>query len=224
MAKGISGGLVAGLTGKAGNTVFVHQRDGTVTVRSYTPPRNPKTAAQEAVRANTRKASAAFNALTPAQYAQWQVYAKSLTTTNSQTGLAQTPRAHLLYIHLAAKLLQAVPNATLPTVPPTQDFVGDGIKVTVTAGIQAVNFTASQANSANVVTELLLQPLRSVHRTPVLRSYRPAVFFGFTTGQLSKTVTAKGDWFACAVRFVHKGTGQASAIIELGKVQVGFVG
>ncbi len=220
MAKGISGGLVAGLTGKAGNTVFVHQRDGTVTVRSYTTPRNPKTAAQEVVRANTRKASAAFNALSPAQYAAWQVYARSLTTTNPQTGLAQTPRAHLLYIHLAAKLLQAVPSATLPTVPPTQEFVGDGIRVSAAAVTGNITFTASASNAANVVTELLLQPLKSAHRTPVLRSYRPAAFFSFAAKGLSKTVPTAAGWVACAVRFVHTGTGQASSIIELGKVQV----
>ncbi len=220
MAKGTSGGLVAGLTGRAGSVVFVHRRNGDVVIRSYTPPRDPQTAAQQQWRSLRKRATQGYNALSAAQVTQWRLYALSQTTVDAQTGLPRTPQTNNLYVTLAAKLLQAVPNATLPTVPPSQDFVGDGIKVTVTPGIQSVNFTASGGNSAHVVTELLLQPLKSANRTPIVRSYRPAAFFGFTSGQLSKTVTAQSGWYACALRFVQNQTGQASAIIELGKVQV----
>ncbi len=221
MAKASAGLLVAGLSGKCGDVVFVRQRDGSVGIRDYKIPRNPNTAAQQKVHANMKRVGAAFRQLTPAQYAAWQEYARSKKQTDPRTGIAVVPQVYPLYSGLAAKLLQAVPNATLPTVPPTQEFVGDGIRVSAAAVTGNVTFTASAANAANVVTELLLQPLKSAHRTPVLRSYRPAAFFGFTSGQLSKTVTAQTGWYACAVRFVHNGTGQASAIVELGKVQVG---
>ena len=108
MAKGYSGGLVGGLTGKAGDVVFVHQRNGSVTVRPYTVPHDPKTAAQQKWRNLRTKAAQGYNALTPAQYAQWQQFAPEALSDFSDLNIDFKDPTKSIKI-LAADILYGLP-------------------------------------------------------------------------------------------------------------------
>ena len=88
-------------------------------------------------------------------------------------------------------------------------------------GEPGIVFAASSANAPGVVTELLTQRLAARHRKPHPEEYRTRRFVGFGDGGLGATVECAPGAYACAARFVRAGTGQASAMVELGVVEVG---
>src|SRR5258708_28477641 len=217
MAKIVSNGLGIELHGSAGNAVFAMTRYGLV-LRPRTQPKNPRTAAQTAARARLAKAAQAWRTLTAAQHAAWQTYATTIARFHSFGGAPYSPAPHTIFIALGSKYLQVHPTGTIPVNPPTYPFTGDGIKVTATGGAGKGTFTATGANSANVVTELLLQPLLHASRAPKANLYRPKAFVSFANGQLSKVVNVTAGWYAPAVRFVRADTGQEGETVGLGAV------
>ena len=86
-------------------------------------------------------------------------------------------------------------------------------------GTGAIEVVADRANAPGVVTEVLLQPLLSVHRRTYLSRYRTAGFFAFEAG-VPIVIPTSARVCAVAVRFVCEATGQAGAVMELGIVGV----
>lgn len=206
------------LRGKAGTVVVSKSRSGLV-VKPRVKGRNPQTPAQQAIRANLTKASAAYKGLTSAQVALWQAYAQSQTKHNPVTGDAYSPTAISAFVALASKFLQAGGTA-IPATPPTTPFSGDTVTITATTGTGKVTFTASKGNAAGVQTELLLQTLKSKNRTPQPHEYRTKAFVAFATGSLTYDVIVPAGYYAAGYRFVNTATGQTSPRVLLTVVQV----
>ncbi len=219
MAKVILSSAIQQLSGKAGTTVFVKGRSAQI-MKARTKGKNPKTAAQTAVRNNHATSARAYKAMTPAQLANWGAYAATLTKKNKITGQSYTPTAINAFTGLADKFLQITPGGAIPMTPPVAGFNGDTPTISAAGGVGQVTFTASAANAAGVKTELLVQPLKSSARTPSARGYRTNSFFAFAPGTLSKIVSLPSGNYALAARFVQTATGAEVAIQPLGKFQV----
>lgn len=214
MAKATTGILMGGLSGKAGTVVFVRGALGDTYVRTRVRPRNPRTPAQMQLRAFMTEAGQVWRGMTVAEVAKWKDYAKVAGGDNRNNAIT-------LFTGLAVKFRQAGGTGPIPVAPPSQRFTGDGIRVTAdTPAPGRLRFTASGANTADVLTELLVQPLPSPHRSPTQRLFRPLSFVGFTPGSLSFEATLPAGFYGCAVRFVKASTGQMSDFVPLGVVTV----
>ncbi len=218
MAKVVMNVLSDGLRGKAGSAVFVRTATGIV-VRPRTVPRNPQTRAQTAVRTNLARAVAAYRALTPAQAAAWSAYAAQQVRTDLRDGTARRQTAYAAFTGLATKFQQVNPGAPIPATPPPFAFIGDPLTLTATGGAGHITFTAGGANSPNVKTEPLWQPLKFGHQSPQSRAYRTQAFVAFTGSPLAATLPATPGWYALAYRFVNVQTGQETPIHIIGAVQ-----
>jgi len=221
MAKAELGVILQSLAGKAGNAVFSRSKEGVI-LKPRVKGINPNTPAQQAVRANLREAATAFKNFTASQVAAWRNYAANQTKHNSVTGKSYNPTGVNAFTALASKFLQVNPGGTIPTTPPASAFSGDSITVTCSAGTGKVTFAASAANSTDVVTEFLLQPLASPNRKPQKNGYRSRGFFAFTSGTLTHDVTVPPGYFAAAYRFVNSATGQETPLVPIGVQSVTF--
>lgn len=202
------------LRGKAGTVVLTKGRSGLV-VKPRVKGRNPQSPAQQAIRKNLARASAAYRNLTSTQVAAWKAYAASQVKTNPVSGLSYAPAANSVFTGFAAKVLQVNPSATIPTTPPTSAFEGDSITVEATLGTGKIQFTASAANTSGVTTEILLQPLVSPNRTPSEKAYRTKGFTAFASDAPFEVTVPAGS-YAAAYRFVKIATGQQSPLVTLG--------
>ena len=219
MAQGSLGVLFNSIQGKAGSVVFAKTKDGTV-IRPRVAGRNPKTAAQVAVRGNLGKAASAYKNMTPAQVTAWQTYAKTYTKHDSRTSKTYNSSAIAAFTSLSSKFLQVNPTGTIPLTPPTTAFGGDSIVVTATGGTGTVTFASAGTNAASVKTELLLQPLKSRNRTAQAKGYRSKGFAAFGNGVTSQAVTVPAGFYVPAYRFVNTLTGQEVGMAILPVVQV----
>ena len=219
MAKIITNGLGIELHGKAGNAVFVQTANGLI-LRPRTTPKNPRTMAQTANRAHFARAAELYKTLTMPQIMAWRAYALTVTKQDPRGGTPTHPTAYHAFVGLTNKYLQVHPAGTPPLNPPTAPFYGDGITVTAAGSSGQVTFTASGANAANVVTELLLQPLAHLARAPFADKYRPVSFTSFAAGSLSFSASVAPGAVAPAFRFVNSATGQQSGITILTAVLV----
>jgi hypothetical protein len=199
--------------------VFVVNQYG-LTLRPLVTPTDPQTPAQIAARARLSQANAAYSALSPTDRGLWADYALTVTVQDKRGGAPRHPAPQTLFVGLTAKFLQVTPQGSIPQTPPTSPFFGDGITLTAAAGGGTVTFTASGANAAHIVTELLLQPMAHLYRAPKPHLYRPAAFVAFAAGSLSHVVPAEPGAYAVAVRFVNALTGQASEMAKLAAVLV----
>jgi hypothetical protein len=219
MAKITAQGLDLLLSGKVGSTVISRTKHGTI-VRPCTQPKNPRTPAQIAARARMTQVSRTWGTLTNAQILAWNTYAIAQNQTERANEQSGSVAPHTLFIALGCKFLQVNPGASLPLTPPPSPFFGDGIVVTATGGSGHITFTATGPNAANIVTELLFQPVRNAHRAPKSNLYRPHAFWPFVPGTLSLNVTTAPGWYAPAYRFVNAATGQQGPLVPLPNVQV----
>jgi hypothetical protein len=215
------GALIAGLSGTIGNAVIVRYGDGSVHVRQRVVPSDPRTALQVAARERMRRAATIFRQLSPAQARAWQDYAERLACQAPPNGPRPDPRGQSSFVKLTTKLLQVDPGAAVPLEPPVAAFVGDSATVSAEGSSLGVTFTASGPNSAGVVTELLLQPLRTSLSRAYLEKLRTQGFVAFAPGSLSATAPAVPGWYAPAYRFVLAATGQTSPLVVLPAVAVG---
>jgi len=203
------------LRGKDGSVVIRNGRNGLVLTR-WVLPSNPRTQAQTAIRDYFTRATKAYESLTVAQATAWKNYAKTITRTDPVSGRHYHPTANSVFIEYAAKFLQLSPNGTIPLMPPATDFLGDSITLLVESESPGVlKFTASGANAAGVTTELLIQPLANVNRTPSASDYRHAAWKAFTSGSLTAQVNLPAGYYAAGYRFVKNSTGQATNIVTL---------
>ncbi|MCC7102713.1 MAG: hypothetical protein IT206_06515 [Fimbriimonadaceae bacterium] len=234
MAKVKEGVVLSGLSGRAGNAVFVNTPSGTV-LRDRPLVNDPNTPLQQATRINMARVGEVWKNLSLAQAAAWRNYA--LLEAGMSSGKSVPP--NLVFTRLAMKFLQMHPGAPIPVVPPATIFPGDAVRFTVAFGLVrvgsggsvchsvqssefglrtgAIEILADRDNAPGVVTEVLLQPLQSVHRRTYLSRYRTAGFFAFEAG-VPVFVPTSASVVAVAVRFVCAATGQALSITELGIV------
>lgn len=220
MARATLAPFLIGLQGKLGPVSFSKSKNGASNMKTRVKPANPKTAAQVAVRGAQTKSAQIFKNASAAQVAAWKVYAATLPQISKKTGAKITVQPINAFCGLADKFLQVNPAGTVPMTPPTSAFTGDNITFTATATTGAVTFTASAVNTANVKTELLLQPLKGKNRTPGPKAYRSKMFVNFAGPGLSQAVTVPAGFYAAAYRFVNTVTGQETALVPIAVVTV----
>lgn len=210
--------LKAGLRGKVGNAVFVRTPYG-VSVRDYVIPTDPQTEAQMAVRQRMRLAAAAWRSLTAAQIEAWNDFAEATGGREPGDGRLLGPSGQRLFVRLATKFLQVSPGSVVPRDPPETAFGGDAVSVSASGEQGAVRFVGSGPNASGVVTELLLQPVRTAVSRAYLQKYRSQGFVSFSGSEVVVPVEV-GGWYAAAYRFVLVATGQAGAVLPAGVVRV----
>lgn len=208
-----------GFSGRLDNVVYV-VRDGEVFATARPTRRAGSTTPEIDAQQRLILANVLWAQLSDADRAAWRAYATGQASENPVTGVRRTPRADNVFRGLAAKYLQIHGGAVAPTTPPTGAFLGDGIAVTVQVGSGMIDFIASGPNSGGIETECLLQRLGRRYYTPQVRDYRTASFAAFAPGALSASIPADPGAYACAVRFVRVATGQESALIEIGAVEL----
>lgn len=219
MAKLRTSAGFSGLSGRTGNMVFAQTQYGTILREPPTPPRN-RTAAQEQVGRNLRRANAAWRALTQPQIDAWQVYCLSLSAENRETGLPVVPQAPHVFLGLACKILQMDEDAAIPVAPPSQPFYGDSVRCSVQGGSGEILISASAANAAGVTTEFLVQRLRHLNNKPQPRSYTTCGFRAFVSGSLGMSFARRAGTYAVAMRFVDVASGRKTEVYPIGKVVV----
>lgn len=200
------------LSGKAGNVVFNNTKEGTV-MRERTTGANPQTAAQVAVRTALTRASRQWATLTTAQVAAWEAYGKRDRETQTVTGKSFNQEGFNAFVELAAKYYLVNPGpGTAPVNPPTASFFADSVGISVASQAGALVFTATAANSANVKTALMVQPLASKNRQAMKDGFRTKSYVAFAAGALTASVTVPAGYYACGYQFVNTLTGQVSGI------------
>lgn len=204
--------LLPGVKGSLGNIVFVPSPYG-IQLRERSIPDDPKTAAQMASRERLTRAAITWTTMTPEQAQNWRAYA----TAQNPDGPNARANAQLLFTKLAVRFLQMNPQAAIPLDPPASPFLGDAVQFEVSKTESGVRVVADRPNAAGTTTEILLQPLLSVHRRTYVSKYRTAVFDDFEAS-LTVDLEAYGPAVAVAVRFLRTATGQATELFELGTV------
>jgi hypothetical protein len=218
--------------GRVGDLVFLPQPNGRAIVRRMPtkPPR--RTALQEVAAERVTLVAAVWKALTQEEGEAWNRYAENPHPALPQGGGSVPRRGYNAFLALSTKRLQMFPDEPLPRLPPTSAFLGDGIVIVAQASVPlpqppfqdeplgegAILFSASGPNAAGVVTELLVQPLKSLHRKPLTKEYKSRGFVAFAGEPVS--IPCEPGPYACAIRFVRTDTGQETAIVPLGKVVV----
>lgn len=214
--------IVNEVRGKMGTDVYSKSRSGP-TARVKGSVHNPKTGAQRTVRGNLRSASKAYKNMSTSQAAEWQAYGETIIRHNPLTGGTYTSAGINAFVELATKFLQLNPTGTIPMTPPTTEFVGDTITVSAESETPGqIEFTATAPNASGVTTELLIQQLPSQNREPNPNGYKHAGWKAFASGGLTTTVNVTSGYYAVAYRFVKTATGQATDLIEIPLVTVGF--
>lgn len=205
------------ISGKLGNLSFSTTKEGTI-MRERLTPKNPKSAAQLAVRAAFTKGTRQWSTLSAVQVALWNNYAESYWNEEETTEKKYHSSGFNAFVKLAAKWYAVNATGTAPTTPPTNSFVGDDIKITPSVVAGGMKFTASAANSSNVVTALLVAKLGGKNRSANAGQYREKMYFNFKAGTLETTVSLPPGYYAAGYSFVNTTTGQESAPVLLGNV------
>ena len=218
MARAKLGAILQDVRGGLGETVAANGRSGAVLRRKPTY-KYPDLPALEPAKQRMSGAMTLWNSLSRSQAMAWNTYAAGLTYHNKTTGQPYAPTGLNVFSGLANKFLQVHPALTPPIIPPSGGFAGDAVKVSAAGGAGAIAFTASAANGANVLTELLIQPLLTPRRSPG-NFYKSAGFVGFIAGHLAQNVAVSAGTYACAYRFVNALTGQATAPVPVGVAAV----
>lgn len=206
------------VTGQLGEMVVV-ELNGSPVARRKPRFRRSFNTSQIAAADRMKQASAVWNTLTFDQAQAWRDYADTLIRRDKMTGKEYRSSALPTFTALTTKLLQAVPEASVPLTPPTETFAGDSLSVSVSAGAGALLWTASSANSSDTLTELLIQKLPNARRSPTKR-YTSAAFVGFTDVDPTFSLPVEDGIYACAFRFVDATTGQATGLMLCGLVEV----
>ena len=230
----LSTGL-AGMSGTIGDLQLENRAGGTVAkARSTTPPR--RTEATKTGERRVRWLAYAWHALDTASFEAWKTLAWESAVRNPATGAWVVPNPYNLFCKYGGRVRQVDPAASLAGFrPPETPFGGDGVGVTVSPssgplplpplqnepfGEGVLRFRLDAANAPGVVTELMTQPLVNARRRVYGDRYVSRGFFAFG-GPGEVAIPCEVGAHACGYRFVRKATGQATAIFELGVVEVG---
>ncbi|MCE9557616.1 MAG: hypothetical protein K8R88_01565 [Armatimonadetes bacterium] len=222
MAKFTGSVIGQGMSGAAGSVVFVSRRDGINYIKPRTTPRNPQTPLQQAARARMTAALRAYQSLSLAEMAAWREFTARYNDAFRRPARQSELAVCALFQGLGAKFLQVSPSSPVPTAVPGTLEVGDVVRVScAVASPGVVRVSGSQANAAGMVTEILLQPLASAGRQPRDGHYRTAGFHIFSAGALTVDFPVRSRFVGVAARFVCAATGQATAVLPVGVVEVG---
>lgn len=205
------------LSGKMSNLTFSDTKEGTI-MRERITPKNPRSAAQLAVRVAFTKATKQWSTLTAAQLVAWENFADTYTNEEETTEKRYNSSGFNAWVKLAAKWYAVNSTGTAPTTPPASSFSGDDIKITATAVTGGIKFTATAANSSNVVTALLVAKLGGKNRKASAGQFREKMYFNFKPGTLETTVSLPVGYYAAGYSFVNTTTGQESQSYILGNV------
>ena len=216
MNDGVLGG---NLRGKAGSTVFSQTKNGTV-VRPRTDPKNPRTPLQQAARLRMTRANAAWKTVSSDAMTGWATYCAMLARVRIQEGNKKPVAPHLVFRGLACKYLQVHPHDAVPLDAPGSVFAGDTIGFQLFDDTGAILLISTSGNADGVVTEVLLQRLAHVNRTPLLRAYRTQAFNHFALSGQVLRLHVRAGVYAVAYRMVNDSTGEAGGLFELGVVTV----
>ena len=229
-----------GAAGGIGPYVVVRGRSGPVVRRQAVYKR--RSTSEQAVQEGRLKAVAAvWSEFGAAEAQAWNSYAATIEKRDGVTGVAYSPSGYNAFSGLAYRILQMDATATVPVWPPSGRFIGDSVEVSVSdvaqasapadtgiagrdacATIEAVGvlrFSASAPNAPGVVTELMIQRLVNLRRTPTPQ-YKSAAFVAFDPTHLTADVTVSPGIYACAVRFVERATGRTTGMQTLDVVTV----
>lgn len=200
--------------GKLGRVVFRRSATG-VQILEREAPHNPRTAAQKQARARMTAANQAWSQLSYAEAMAWRFAALDVAAATGQPALS----GQQYFIRLAVRRLLADPHSPLPTTPPTEAFLGDRVRVTVEPAPRAIRFVADQPCAPGVVAELLAQRIAHPNRSASPLHYRTQAVSGFGEGLTVDARVLHGN-YACAMRFIDAATGQATGLVEIGRVVV----
>lgn len=217
MSKVRGSAVASGISGRMGEVVFIQSKFGTI-ARTLGQTRHAPTTAQSMARMRMARASAAFRAMTLEQAALWRDYAFRAALSEPRESDRPPLSAQQIFCALTTKLLQIDANAEIPMSPPESPLLGDSVQFTIARVPAGIQVTASQANAPDTITEILVQPLDSVHVRTYRERFRTALFTDFSSS-LTATLSPKPTpACAIAVRFVRKSTGQVTGLVELGVV------
>ena len=218
MAKAAFSAVISSVRGEVDETVFIQGRNGAI-VRNKPTYGFPVTPNQRVTSNYFKAATTVYNTLTRPQVLAWNAYAATITRKDPLTGRQYHPTGQNVFMGLTCKFLQINPAGIVPLVPPSGAWIADRVTFTASAGVGTIALTASGANHAPTVTELLLQKLASVRRAPTDK-YISQAFVSFVVGGLSHSLTASSGIYIPAYRFVNPLTGQMSDLQPLGEISV----
>ena len=191
--------------------MFAEDKDGLTTMRELVTPENPKTAKQMNVRGAFKKSGGSFKNMENSDALAWDAFGKLQKDRNGKpmSGIAA-------YNQLSIKFRLVNPGQTPPVTPPTASYVGNDLSMAVTASTGALTFSATGANDADSVTELLIQPLASGNRKPQAEAYETAGYYQYIQPNPNAfTVDVPAGYYAAGYRYVNKVTGQMTDIVPL---------
>lgn len=218
MAKARLGSILGEVSGRIGSEVATRGRGGTI-LRGLPTYRRPTSPNEQITQTRMAAVMATYNTLTHAQAMAWNAYGQTITHHNAVSGRAYHPTGQNVFVALASKFLQANPAGTVPLVPPTTSFVGDTLTLTAAGAAGHLTFTASAPNAPGVLTELLVQKLKTPRRAPT-PVYKSEAFASFAPGGLAVTLAFPPGVYACAFRFVEAATGQMTELVRVGVVEI----
>lgn len=204
--------------GKMGQEVISRTRGGLVAKR-LPKYKYPKVAAVQQGADRMRQANAAWNELSLEQAQAWQAYAQTQSRVDPVTGHEYAMSAKSAFVALATRFLLASPGSTVPTEPPSEPFSGQNLRLTAAPTTGGMSFTASGINSQGVVTEIMMQTLPNVRRSPV-KFYKSAAFHAFEPGSPQFILPLPPGVYAFAYRFLQTSTGLVAGERLLGVFEV----
>ena len=211
MARGAYSSVLSQARGRVGEQVYVKTRSG-LAIKSrprYRQFPNPATAG---ARERMIQAKDAWLGLDVEQVRAWRAFAKQIHRVNPVDGTEYSPIAYNAFIMLATRFLQANPMGEIPVWPPEEEFAGDEVVLKVNkASPTAVQFLASGPNSPDVVTEILVQKLPNIRRSPT-KFYKATAIRQFLTGQLNFNLELPAGVYVFAYRFIQATTGLCTGL------------
>ncbi len=219
MAKAELNSNIEAMSGKLGDRVYTTRASGTY-VRPYAAPSNPRTPSQQHTRSNLATAAAVWNTATYETELAWDRWAKAHPKRNPLNGYQYTSAPYNAFLSLAIPYLQLNSGGTPPLQPPARKFIGDPVTLAAAAGTGAIDWTASAANRAGVVTVLLAQPLRKVTGRPADDKWRVVDRVTFTDGHLTAATPLPPGLYAAAYQFGCLATGETTRRVELPRLWV----
>ncbi|MCW5947255.1 MAG: hypothetical protein KIT74_09530 [Fimbriimonadales bacterium] len=219
MARARLGMAFQDVRGTMGNQVLVLTRSGLV-VRGKPRYKFPVSPATRAQTERMKAAAEVWNSLTIEQVEAWRRYGETQRRVDPVTLKEYTQTANTAFVGLSTKFLQASPGGAIPLLPPVSEFIGDSIVLTVApVSPGVVRFAASGPNAPDVITEIMMQRLPNIRRSPK-PFYASAAFHVFESGALEFDMELDAGVYAFAYRFVRLSTGQSVEPWLLGVVEV----
>ena len=219
MAVCRGGGLFPGMKGRFGNAILVPYGDDLI-LREAPGRSEPRSAEQVHAQDRQRRGAQLWRNLDEEAVAAWAAYAKRNPLPPKADGTPGSTRKDNVFGSLSMRYQLVHGPVAPPWMPPAPTFLGDAIGVSVSPLEPCLTVVADGANAPGVVTQILVQSLAGRNRRTYLEKYVHARIVTFTPDHLSERIESKKGWAAAAYRFIKADTGQATALVEMGKFEV----